>query len=914
MILSPLLLALGSAQTPPPDGSAPEPVAYVIDATLDERARLLRATERIDYRNTTGQEQARLYLHLFPNAFRDARTAYAREHTRLPWASNPLDWIPWGSRRGFTTIRSVRVGGTETAFTVHGTVMEVPLSHPLGQGEALSLDITFEVKLPVLQMALGYRGSNYAVAAWHPKLAVPDPAGWRGDGEPTEAVFYADCASYDVRITTPRGVVVGATGEPADTVANADGTITRRFRAEQVRYFAWVADRRYHVKHITWNGVAVAYLYVGREDRSLDTAAQAVRTALDTYSARYGPYPHRTLVLAETPALGSGVGGIAYSQLVMLPAGLRGAAVPVLRFRDILAHEIAHQWWGLTVGIRDDRDNWLNEGLAEFSAWDLDRDRPEPGPEAKKGISALAYRRTEYLNQAGLGFDDPIVQPDSGFGGMGEQEVALYAKAPSVLRMLQYLVGPDTLDRILRAYASRFRYRTARTADFVALADSIGGRDLTWFFGEWLDSAATCDYSVDGVSTARQPDGKYRSVISVKRNGRIVMPVEVELTLEDGSVLRRAWAGREAFHEIVIDSAPRVRRVVLDPDQGLQETNRFNNLYPRRVRSSFLPHLTEDEAYHIVHLPLAFYDDGVELGFVVAGGRAPRVIPPTWFQLQHLAVVAAGYNLATKSAVVGLAYSNPFGLLGRRASWSMSALRDGKRESAQLSAGALLGPHFYSSPFHVFSVSLAHERRFETTPDFDQGTVNSFKLGYAFRGLVTDVYPLHGGMVAAEVEGGSKTLGSDWSFLRVAGRAEAYQRLLGGTRLALNLFGGTVAAGAAPRQETLFLSREGNFRAAQFDTVSGPHLMALNGEIRVPVGTGSFLGIAGFASLATYWGSGPEAAGGLRREVGVGLRLLDNWGVQLDVPFWTADGAGTETLDFARVSLRVGRPFRGPGS
>jgi hypothetical protein len=403
-------------------------------------------------------------------------------------------------------------------------------------------------------------------------------------------------------------------------------------------------------------------------------------------------------------------------------------------------------------------------------------------------------------------------------------------------------------------------------------------------------------------------------VVKVKRNGGIVMPVEVELTLEDGSVLRRAWTGREAQHEIVIDSAPRVRRAVLDPDRRLQETNRFNNLSPRRVRSSFFPRLTEEDAYHIVHLPVGFYDDGVELGVLVAGGRAPKIIPPTWFQLQHLAVAAAGYNLATKSAVVGLAYSNPFGLLGRRASWSMSALRDGKRESAQLSAGGLFGPHFYSGPFHVFSASLAHERHFETTPDFDQGTVNSFKLGYALRGLVTDFYPLHGAMVAVEAEGGWKGLGSDWSFLRAAGRAEVYRRAWGGTRLALNAFAGTVAAGAAPRQKSLFLSREGNFRAAQSDTVAGPHLTAVNGELRIPVGTGTLLGIAGFVSLAKYWGSGPEAAGGLRREAGVGIRLLDNYGVQLDVPFWTADGAGTGTLDFARVSLRVGRPFRGPGS
>lgn len=901
------VFALAVAQVPP-DSVEPDPVAYAIDATLDERARLLLATERIEYRNGAGLALPRLYLQLFPNAFRDGHTAYARDHARLPWISNPLDWIPWGSRRGFITIRSVRIDGRESGFAVRETVMEIPLASPLAPGTALRVEIAFEVKLPVLQLALGYRGSSYAMALWYPKLAIPDTAGWRGDREPSDAAFHADCGSYDVRITAPGDVVVAATGEPADTADNGDGTTTRRWRAGHVRYFAWVADRRYRVKRIAWNDVTVTYLYLGREDKSLARGLETVRAALDGYTTRYGPYPHRTLVIAETPALGSGVGGITYSQLVMLPAGLRHGSLPGLSYREILAHEIAHQWWGMTVGVRDAADDWLNEGIAEFAAFDLDRQR-----DRREGS---AYRRGEYLNLAALGFDGKIVQPDSAFDGILEREVALYAKAPLVLRMLQHLVGPDTLDRALRAYVSHYRFQTGRTADLIAVADSVSGQDLWWFFSEWLDRTATCDYGVDDVIASARSPGQYRSVIRVTRNGRIVMPVEVEITLQDGRVLRRAWAGREASYQITIDSAPPVRRVVLDPDRHLLETNRSNNFYPRRVRSSFLPRLAQDDAYRIVHLPLAFYDDGLELGLLVAGVRTIYGIPPTRIQAHHLAVVAGGYHLATKSGVARVAYASPLGLLGRRASWSLTARRDGKGEAAALSVGALFGSHFSRSPFHMASVSLAHERRFETTPEWDQGTVNGIQAGYTLRGLVTDFYPLHGTMLAVEVEGGSKSLGSDWSFLRAAGRVELYRRLWGGTRLALSAFAGTVAAGAAPRQKSLWLSREGNFRAAPSDTVSGPHLTAVNVEVRVPLGTGTLFGVAGFCNLAKYWGPGPEAAGGLRREAGIGLRLLDNahYAVQLDAPLWTADGARDGERGFTHVSFRVGRPFRGPGS
>ncbi len=916
-MIPPAALLLLAGLSAPRDTSAPAPVTYAIAATLDERAHTLHAHERIVYRNPAGIRLAALYLHLFPNAFRDARTAYAREDGRLPSFVNPLDWIPWGARRGFVTIQSVRVDGRAAAFAVDETVMRVPLGNPLRAGEAVTIEIAFGVKLPVLQLALGFRGTNYAMGLWYPKLAVPDTAGWRGEGRPSEEEFYTDCSSYDVRLTVPSGVVVAATGESVGTTDNGDGTATHRFQGTHVRYFAWVADRRYRVKRFTWNDVSVEDLYVDRDARSLEQEVATIRAALEFYSAHWGPYPHRTLVIAETPALGNGVGGVTYSQLVMMPAALRHSLTLSSQYETALAHEIAHQWWGITVGIRNGEDGWLDEGFAEFAARDLERAREALGERPRPRPGETSPRRMEYIGQAAFGFDRKILQPDSGFDGVGAREIALYAKASYVLGMLQDLVGRDTLDGILRGYLARYRYRTARTADFITLADSVAGRDLTWFFDEWLRGTATCDYSIDRVTTFPHRGGGYRSVITVRRNGGIVMPVEIEATLEDGTVLRRTWNGRgpERSYDIVIDAATRVRSAVLDPDGRLLETVRYNNYYPRLVRSSFLPRVSEEEAYHIVHLPFVFYDGGVELGVLLAGARALRLVPPTWIAPQHLAVVAVGYNLAAGTPLARLSYSSSLGLAGKRAFWDVSASRSRTREAATAGARALFGPHFFRSPFHFVGLSLKHERYFATSPQADQGTVNSLELTYGLRALVTDFYPIRGGVVALDAEGALRTLGSDWAFLRATGRAATYQRIFGGTKVALNVVAGTVA-GSAPRQKLLALSREANFRAATFDTIAGAHLTAVNGEVRVPLGTGTLLGVAAFVNLAKYWGAGAQAAAGLQREVGVGLRFLDNaaFGVQLDVPFWTSTGPGTEALDFARVSLRIGRPFHGPGT
>lgn len=899
MTLLGLVLALPAGFPAPGDSLADPPVRYTIQVTLDERAHRLHGRERIEYHNRSGRRLDRLYLHLYPNSFRDERTAFAREHARLPWALNPLDWIPWGSRRGFLAVQSIRVAGAEAAFTVEETVLELLLPLPIAPGEALTVEVDFTVRLPVMQQVFGFRGKSYVIALWHPKLAVPDSAARDPGRKPAERDFYADWSWYDVRVTAPSGLVVAATGELQSTTDNGDGTSTRRWLADRVRFFAWVADPRYRVKALAWNGATVQYLYIGREDSALAAGARTVLTALDEYSRRYGRYPHRTLVVAETPALGSGIGGVAFSQLVVIPAGLRESPLLRGRYRGALAHEIAHQWWGMSVGVAAERDDWLNEGLSEHVAGELERDHGAP--------DALGARRREYVNQASFGFDRKVLQAEAEFDDLAVREVALYAKAPFVLGMLQSLVGRDTFDSVVRAYTARYRHRAARTAEFVAVAESVSGRSLAWFFDQWLDGTATCDYGIAGVVVTRGKDGRYRSVIELQRNGGIVMPVEAVVVLANGATFRRGWDGRARSHRMVVDADSPVRSVTVDPDRRLLETRRFDNHYPARVRTSFQPRVREDDAYRIVHLPFLFYDGGLEVGGLLAGGRAPWVVPPALVGSEHFAIVAARYNLATGRTAGTVAYSSPLRWPARRTFWGARATRTRRVESVTVSARAVWGPHFYRAPFHAVSVSLGHERAFTSSAAFDRGRASTVELSYGMRSLVTDFYPVSGGALAVTAEAGWKGWRSDWAFVRVAAQAEVYRRVTGGSKLAVNLFGGTIAAGHAPRQKLLFLAREGNFRSGAVRGTAGEHLTALNAELRVPLGTGTIASLAAFGSFAAYWGAGPEAVRGVRREAGLGLRLFDNaaFALQLDL---------TVTGRRPGLSLRFGRPFRGPNS
>ncbi len=921
-------LLLGEARLPAQADTAAPVVAYTIEARLDTSAHVLVGREVIDYRNPSATDLTHLYLHLYANAFRDRHTLFARDHKRLAWNQDPSDFIPSGRRRGFMTIRAVTVGGEPAPFTVDETVMAVPLKRRLQPNETFRVEIGFDLTIPRPLDRLGFEGTNYALALWFPKLAVVDREGWHPDPLRSFGEFYADYGRYDVTLTVPSGFVVGATGELLRTVMNGDGTTTQQWRAENVRDFTWVADPRYRLKELMWNGVRLEYLYLG-DERGLARGVETAVQALESFASAYGPYSYSHLVIAESQALRGALGGMEYSQLVMIQDGLRRSAGFSGQYEEVLVHELAHQWWPGMVGSYESEEAWLDEGFATFAARAfLERryGRDVPMYRWRRPLRFLptlgerAFHRDEYVSAATQGFDSRITQPAAAFPDWWSYQVAVYSKASFVLEMLEYLLGPTQFAEVMRTYVERYRYRNAHTEDFIGVAEAVSGRDLRWFFDQWLNTTKTCDYSIEAVEASGPTEHGYRSVIRLRRNGEIVMPVAVRLTLESGEVLDRVWDGRAASDEIVVQSASRVRRAELDPDDHLLETDRFNNHHPRGLKTSLVPSFVHDDAYELGLLPLLWYDEGVEVGLLLLGGHAARFVPPAWVEQKHGVQLGAGYNFGTRSGRASLSYSSPLGFLGPRASWRFSAARSRHSEAWQVQLRWLLGPHFYRGPYHTLRLAVAHDRWLDSAgvrPPVDLGTVNSLRAGYTLSTLVTDYYPIEGALVQIDAEGTADALGSNWEFFRGAGRIELYQPVVGGTKVVLNLFAGSVLAGAAPRQKQLLLAREGNFRASEFEAESGDQLTALNAELRVSVAKRLSLQAAAFASLGRYWGPGPEARSGTNYEFGLGVRLFDNApvGVQLDFPLW-AEGRLVQgsSLDFGRVTVRFGRPFRGPGS
>lgn len=227
------VLAAGTswAMQDPPRG-----ISYTIEARFDPGTRTLTGREEIAWINRSAEPVAALPLHLYLNAFAHTRTSWMREgeigrFRRGLLALRTRDDDPWGWIEP-GAIRQVTSGGErdlvwrpvqpDDGNPLDRTLAEITLAEAIPPGGTSRLRIEFESRLPIPIARAGGRRDFFVIAQWYPKIGVVHGGHARQYHALTE--FFADFADYDVRLTVPRGWLVGGTGRAAgDPVPAGDG-------------------------------------------------------------------------------------------------------------------------------------------------------------------------------------------------------------------------------------------------------------------------------------------------------------------------------------------------------------------------------------------------------------------------------------------------------------------------------------------------------------------------------------------------------------------------------------------------------------------------------------------------------------------------------------------------------------------
>jgi hypothetical protein len=588
---------VGSWLAPPLAPSArgaplsPRIANYRIEARYDAATHTIAAHQVLQWRNTTAEAAPDLWFHLYLNAFANNRSSFMREAGKMGVRWSELHPHGWG----YLDVQSLRVDGAdlkERMRFVHPdddniddrTVVRVPLDQPVAPGESVAIELDFVARLPQLLSRSGHAGPFALVAQWFPKIGVYEDGRWNCHQYHVTTEFFADFGVYDVTLTVPRDGVVGATGVLRDTHEDAT-TKTLHFVAEDVHDFAWTIDPRFQVLERTVDGIALRLLVQPRHRAQAERYLQATRSALARYQRDIGPYPYPQLTIVDPAPGGRAAAGMEYPTLMTVGTAWwipRAARLP----EAVTVHEFGHQYWQGMVANNESEDAWLDEGINTYLEGRIME--KSYGPRSYFDLFGLradgaALNRLQYIAAAPR---DPIMRPAWLFRDRASYAAISYGKMALALETLATFVGEDTVRQALADYFARWRFRHPRGEDFVASMQESIGQELGWYFDQVLSGTQSLDYAVTQV-TAEEFHGtsgyapsangvgeevtvpgpqqrQYHSEVVVERLGEMALPVDIQITFDDGGVTKERWDGKERWKRFEYTGGQRVEWAVVD--------------------------------------------------------------------------------------------------------------------------------------------------------------------------------------------------------------------------------------------------------------------------------------------------------------------------------------------------------------
>ena len=365
-------------------------------------------------------------------------------------------------------------------------------------------------------------------------------------------------ASADIRITVPESMIAASNGKLVE-VTPLPGRLHRYHWTESYPVYADVisvaaapyveTDRSY--TSVTGKKIPLTY-FLFKEDQDKGLAEMAtVPDALGAYEELFGPYPfqeekygvaemmissfreHQTL-----PSLGK--------SLIEAPA----AATEAEDVSTVIAHDLAHQWFGNSLTPAGWSDVWLNESFSNYAVA-LWHERRRGTADYHKFMDELDTRDFAGSVYAADGHDFKAM-----FG------TTTFNKGAWVLHMLRHVMGDAPFFAALRNYVAANRYGRVDTARWRTACEKQYGKPLDWFFEEWVYGEGRPAFK----STWTQAGGTLSLTITQTQAGQAyTLPLDVELRTPDGASRQTVWL-RQSDEKFQLAVKGVVRAVVLDPD------------------------------------------------------------------------------------------------------------------------------------------------------------------------------------------------------------------------------------------------------------------------------------------------------------------------------------------------------------
>jgi len=570
-------------------------VEYEMNINVDVSDFTYDGDQSIVYTNNSNDTINKVYYHLFFNAFKpnsqmDIRSRTIRDPDRRVGSRIvALDENDYGD----ISVSSLKQDGKDINFEINETVLLARLNKPLLPGKKTKLNMVFTAQIP-LQIRrsgkLNKEGVDMTMTQWFPKLAEFDPEGWH----PNPYIgreFHGVWGNYKVNITIDKNYVVGGTGylQNANEIGHGysekivkekgESTNTWKFYAPNVHDFAWAADPDYiHDIKRTESGVDLHFFYkptvnVEHWKKLQDDSVKL----MEYFEESIGPYPWEQYSIIQ-----GGDGGMEYAMCTMI-TGER----PYPSLLGVTAHEMAHAWFQHLLATNEAKHSWMDEGFTEYVTSLSENYVNDKDPEFPHKSS---YDR--YYLLASSGFEQAQTIHSDRYDYNFAYGASAYSKGSVFLSQLGYIIGKNNLNKTLKRYYEEFKFKHPTPNDFKRIAEKVSDLELEWYLNEWTRTPHKVDYGID-ISLLESD-----RVITLKRIGRIPMPIEIVVSFEDGSsdmyyipndllygyksfndevYLMEPWNWVSKEYEFEVVGSKKITKVEIDPSKRIADVNQLDN-------------------------------------------------------------------------------------------------------------------------------------------------------------------------------------------------------------------------------------------------------------------------------------------------------------------------------------------------
>ncbi len=518
---------------------------YQIDARLDEKERRLYGEETITYFNNAPEPLNYLWLQLDENEHRGDNESnnFNGGSFETPVTEGQLERLEFRKNLegyGVNIEKVTDKNGKPLPYTINYTMMRVDLPQPLLPNQKFEFKVKWNYKI-IPRTKLGGRGGYelfdedgncvFTITQWYPRMCVySDYQGWNNKQFTGRGEFALAFGNFSVNMTVPADHVIASTGvcqNPAEVLSPAqlsrwkqaqqsnepvevvtleeakareqspvtDKMVTWKFKAENVRDFAWGSSRKF-----VWDAMSqpqggknvMCMSFYPKEAYSLyrKYSTKTVAHTIRVYSKYTIDYPYPTAISVEAS------NGMEYPMISFNFGRTESDGTYSARTKygmiSVIIHEVGHNFFPMIINSDERQWTWMDEGVNTFVQFLAEQEFDNNYPSSR----GPAHKIVDYMklppNQL-----EPVMTNSENINQFGSNA---YHKAGTALNILRETVmGRELFDYAFKEYARRWAFKHPTPADLFRTMEDASGVDLDWFWRGWFYDIQPVDISLDSV-------------------------------------------------------------------------------------------------------------------------------------------------------------------------------------------------------------------------------------------------------------------------------------------------------------------------------------------------------------------------------------------------------------------------------